>query len=149
MRRALPALVVLIALALALGACGEDSLSDQQLRTQAGAICTRTARATDRIAVPTSPDRSAPFLTAGLSQLRPAAGELRALKAPHDLRTQYDRAVQLADQEIALIARHEQAIAHGGDPADAFRQLAAAMRPLTTEENAYWRALEIPSCVRQ
>ncbi|HXE43905.1 MAG TPA: hypothetical protein VN635_01795 [Conexibacter sp.] len=147
LRRALPVLLLAL-IALGLSACGEDSLSDQQLRAQATAICARAARATDRIAVPTSPEHSAPFLTAGLAQLRPAAARLRALRAPHDLRGQYDRALQLAAQEIALIARHERAIANGGDPADAFRQLAAALRPLTTEENAYWRALEIPSCVR-
>lgn len=146
MRRTLPVLVVLIALALS--ACGEDSLSDQQLRAQATAICTRASRATDRIAVPASPDRSAPFLTAGLAQLRPAAARLRALKPPKDLRSQYNRAVQLAAQEIALIARQARSIANGDDPADTFRQLAAALQPLTTEENAFWRALEIPSCVR-
>lgn len=146
---AVAALLLVVALALVLGACGEDSLDAGQLRSQAGAICTRATRATDRVAVPAAPDQGARFLAQGLAQLRPAAARLRALKAPQELRGQYDRAVQLAGQEIALIARHERAITHGGDPADAFHQLAAAMQPLTTEENAYWRALDIPSCVRQ
>ncbi len=156
MRRRSPQVLVaaiagalLLVIVLALSACGEDSLSDQQLRAQAGAICTRAARATDRVAVPTAPEQGARFLAQGLAQLRPAAAKLRALKAPQDLRDQYDRVVQLADQEVALIAHHARAIANGDDPADTFRQLAAALAPLTTEENAYWRALEIPSCVRQ
>lgn len=140
--------VLLPALALALGACGADSLSAADLRAQAGAICTRATHATDRVAVPASPDASARFLTDGLAALRPAAAKLRALAPPQDLRGQYDRAVRLAGQELALIARRERAIARGEDPADAFRQLAAALGPLTTEENAYWRALQIPSCVR-
>lgn len=142
------ALLLVVVLALALGACGADSLDAAQLRSQAGAICARATRATDRVAVPAAPDQGARFLAQGLAQLRPAAARLRALKAPQELRGQYDRAVQLADREVALIARQQRTIAHGGDPVDAFRQLAAAMAPLTTEENAFWRALEIPSCVR-
>ncbi|HEX4806569.1 MAG TPA: hypothetical protein VFU94_11775 [Conexibacter sp.] len=147
--QALVAVLALLPLALALGACGEDSLSAGQLRAQAGAICTRATRAIDRIPMPAAPDQGGRFLEAGLARLRPAAARLKALKAPHDLRGQYDRAAQLAAQEVALVARHDRAIAGGDDPADAFRRLAAALRPLTTEENAYWRALQIPSCVRQ
>lgn len=150
MRRRLPQVlaVALAASPLALSACGSDSLSADQLRSQAGAICARAARATDRIPMPASPDGSGGFLAEGLARLRPAAVQLSALKAPQELRGQYDRAARLAGQEVALIARRERAIAAGGDPADAFRQLAAALRPLTTEENAYWRALQIPACVR-
>lgn len=152
MRRRLPqALAAALApllCALALSACGATSLSAGQLRAQAGAICARAARAVDAIPMPASPDQGAGFLARGLARLRPAAAQLRALKPPQQLRGQYDRAARLADQEVALIARHARDIAGGGDPADAFRQLAAALAPLTTEENAYWRALEIPACVR-
>ena len=152
LRRALPVLAVLLPLllAFALGACGgDDSLSAGQLHTQASAICTRTAAATDRVALPGAPAQGGLFLQQGLAHLRPAAARLRALKAPQDLRKRYDGAAQLAGQEVALIARSEQALARGDDPADTFRQLAAALQPLTTEENAYWRGLDIPACVRR
>jgi len=150
MRRRLPqALAAALALSpLALSACGSDSLSADQLRAQAGAICARAARAADAIPMPASPDRGGSFLAQGLARLRPAAAQLRALKPPQELRGQYDRAARLADQEVALIGRRARAIAGGEDPADAFRQLAAALAPLTNEENAYWRALQIPACVR-
>jgi len=133
---------------LALAACGSDSLSADQLRSQAGAICARATRALDRIPMPGAPDQAGRFLAEGLAHLRPAAAQLGALKAPPELRGQYDRAARLAGEEVALLARHDRAVTGGEDPADAFRQLAAALQPLTTEENAYWRALQIPACVR-
>lgn len=149
-RRALPVLpLALVALAAALLAgCGEASLSASQLRTQASAICTRAAAATDRIALPTTPDQGDAFLRDGLAGLRPAAAQLSRLKAPAELRRRYDRAVQLAGQEIALIARHERELARGEDAVGTFRALQAALDPLTSEENAYWRGLDIPACVR-
>ena len=148
--RALPVLVALpLALAPALAGCGDDSLSAAQLHAQASAICARTAAATDRIAVPSTPSQGGRFLQQGLAHLRPAVAQLRALKAPEELRERYDRAVQLAGQEIALIARHERAIAGGDDVIDAYRQLDGTLQPLTMQENAYWRGLEVPACVRR
>jgi hypothetical protein len=151
LRRALLvlALVLVLVLALALGACGDGSLSAGELRTQASAICTRTAAATDRIPVPSTPAEGRRFLSQGIARLRPAAAQLRALKAPHALRPRYDRAVQLADREVALIAAHERAIAGGDDVTDTYRRLATALDPLTQQEDAYWRGLGIPACVRR
>jgi hypothetical protein len=152
MRRRLPQVLAVVFALLpvvpALSACGSDSLSASELRSQAGAICAGAARAADAIPMPASPDQSGGFLAQGLARLRPAAARLSALKPPQELRGQYDRAARLAAAEVALIARHVHAIAGGADPADSFRQLAAALAPLTTEENAYWRALQIPACVR-
>lgn len=147
LRRALPVLSLLLALALA--ACGDDSLSASELHTQASAICTRAATATDRIAVPSTPAQGGRFLQQGVAHLRPAVAQLRALKAPEELRQRYDRAVQLSGQELALIVRHERAIADGDDVIDTFRQLDVALVRLTMEENAYWRGLGIPACVRR
>jgi hypothetical protein len=152
LRRRAVSLAVLATLppVLALGACGDDSLSAQELHTRASDVCTRTATATDRIAVPSTPDEGDRFLAQGIARLRPAVAALRALKAPSDVRERYDRAVQLAAQEVALIARYERAIAGGGgDVIDTFRRLQAALEPLTRQENAYWRALQLPACVRR
>jgi hypothetical protein len=145
MRRALP----LLALLLALSACGDDSLTVQQLHDRATAICTSVAAATDRIAMPNAAAQGGSFLRQGLAELRPAAAQLRALKAPEALRERYDRAVQLSGQEIALIARHERAIARGDEVIDTYRRLDAALEPLVRQENAYWRGLGVPACVRR
>jgi len=147
LRRALP--VPALLLALALGACGDGSLTAQQLHDRATAICARVAAATDRVAVPSTPDQGARFLQDGLARLRPAVAQLRALKAPKQVRERYDRAVQLAGQEVALIARHERAIAGGDDVIDTFRRLDRALEPLMRTENAYWRGLDVPACVRR
>ncbi len=148
MSRRLVAVLPLL-LALGLAACGDDSLSADELRVRATAICARTAGATDRVPVPARPSEGGAFLSEGLAQLRPAVRRLTALKAPEDLRERYDRAVELAAEEIALIARHERAIAAGDDVIDTFRRLDDALAPLTAREDAYWRGLEIPACVRR
>ncbi|MFL5817793.1 MAG: hypothetical protein ACJ76L_09335 [Conexibacter sp.] len=148
-RRTTPLATAFVLLLLTLAGCGDDSLTAQQLHDQATAICTRTAAATERVVVPSTPSQGARFLQQGLSQLRPAVAQLRQLKAPEELRERYDRAVQLAGQEAALIARHERAIASGEDVIDTYRRLEAALEPLVMQENAYWRGLMLPACVRR
>jgi hypothetical protein len=143
------ALLAVPLLSLALGGCGEDSLSAGQLRSQARTICARTAAATDRIAVPSTADQGGRFLSDGVARMRPAIVQLRQLKPPAGLRDEYRRAVALGDQEITLIAKQAQAIAQGDDPIAGFRQLQSELTPLTREEDAYWRALLIPDCVRR
>ena len=142
------AVLLVLTLALGLGACG-DALSEDELRTQATAICARAAAATDRVAVPTRPSDGRAFLAEGVAQLRAAVRGLQALKAPDELRERYDRAVELAADEVALIARHERAIADGDDVIATFRRLDAELEPLIRQEDAYWRALRIPACVRR
>ena len=151
LRRRLPLVATLLVLAAAgsLAGCGDDSLTAEQLRTQATAICRQTAAATDRIAVPSTPEQGGRFLSDGVARLRPALARLRALKAPEELRERYDRAVELGGQELALIARHERAIESGDDVIDTFRRLDGELEPLTQQEDAYWRGLMIPACVRR
>jgi hypothetical protein len=148
-RRTAPLAPVVVLLLFAVAGCGDNSLTTQQLHDQATAICTRTAAATDRVVVPSTPSQGGRFLQQGLAHLRPAVAALRDLKAPKDVRDRYDRAVQLAGQEVALIARHERDIARGEDVIDTYRRLETALEPLTMQENAYWRGLEIPACVRR
>jgi hypothetical protein len=136
-------------LTLALAGCGAHRLTAQQLHERASAICARTAAATDRVAVPSAPSQGERFLAQGLARLRPAVAQLRELKAPQDVRERYDRAVRLADREIALIAGHERAIAKGDDAIDVFRRLDVALEPLLRRENAEWRGLGVPACVRR
>jgi hypothetical protein len=149
LRRVTPFALACLLPALALAGCGDDSLTAQQLHDRATAICTRTAAATDRIVVPSTPSQGGRFLQQGLAHLRPAVAQLRDLKAPEELRERYDRAVQLGGQEAALIARHERTITGGEDVIDTFRQLEAALEPLVMQENASWRGLQIPACVRR
>lgn len=151
MSRRSPVLVaaLVLLLALAVAGCGDGSLSAEELRLRATAICARAAAATDRIAVPARPSEGEAFLSEGLAHLRPAVRRLAALRAPEELRERYDRAVKLAGQEVALITRHRREIADGEDVIDTFRRLDGELAPLLAQEDAYWRGLDIPACVRR
>jgi hypothetical protein len=138
--------VCALVLATAPGGCGKDSLSANELRTQATGICLRTATAAERIALPASEDGGAQFLHAGLAQLRPALARLEQLKPPSDLRDSYEQALHVRRQEIALIGRTKRTIAHGEDAVATFRSLQASLAPLESLEGATWRALQIPAC---
>ncbi len=140
---------LLAAVPLALAGCGDGSLSSAQLHARATAICAEAAAATDRIALPNTPAQGGRFLREGLAQLRPAVAQLGELQAPEQLRERYERALQLARQELTLIARHERAIAAGDDVIDTYRRLDAALEPLVRRENASWRTLRLDACVRR
>jgi hypothetical protein len=149
MRRLPIAAVSALAAAHALAGCSDGSLSADQLRSRASAICTRAAAATDRIPVPSSPDEGVRFLRAGAARLLAANHRLGRLKAPEDLRAGYKRAVALGALELGLIEGNANAIARGADAIDTFHRLEDQLAPLTDRENAHWRALEVPACVRR
>jgi len=142
-----PLAILAAALAFAAAGCGDDSLSAHDLRARASRICARTATATDRIPLPSTFDEGARFLRAGAAEMSPAVRRLRALRAPHDLRTSYAQAVALRAREIGLIAGQARAIDAGADPIDAYRALQAQLAPLTRMEDATWRALRVAACV--
>ena len=149
LRIALGVAAVLIVLVLLIRGCGDDSLSAEQLRSQAGAICARANGVTDRIAVPNAQSGGERFLREGLAQLRPATARLAALKPPEELRDRYERAVEQARAEITLISGTRRAIADGADVIDAFAALQARLGPTVDAGNALWRTLDIPACVRR
>lgn len=151
-RPPLPALLLaLLALsALALGACGgTNRLSAAELRSQAGAICRRTAEATDRIAVPNTPEEGGRFLRKGLLRMGPELMRLRALRAPSDLDPEYQQALMLATRELNAISAHEQRIRGGADVIDTFRALQAELAPIVATENRAWSDLALPACLRR
>jgi hypothetical protein len=117
------------------------------LRSQASAICARTAVAAGRVAMPQSTDDGGRFLTAGVAAMRPALAELHALKPPSDLRGSYDDAMRSRAQELALIEGQARAVERGGDAIAAYRTLQTQLEPLTRIEDAAWRALQIPACL--
>lgn len=148
-RIAIAAAAALLVLVLLVRGCGDDSLSADELRSQAGAICARANAVTDRIAVPNAQSGGERFLREGLAQLRPASVRLAALKPPEELRDRYERAVGQLRAEVALIAGTARAIAGGADVIDAFAGLQARLAPVVDAGNALWRTLDIPACVQR
>jgi hypothetical protein len=139
--------ILLVLILLIARGCGDGSLSERELRTQASAICTRANAATDRIAVPNAPLGGERFLAEGLVLMRPAIVRLRALKAPEQLRERYEHAVAASQRQLDLITRSLSEIRAGTDTIDGFRLLQQELEPVSNQANANWNALRIPACV--
>lgn len=146
---ALAAVVGLLLIVLIARGCGEDALSAQELRTQAGAICVSATEATDRIAVPNGPAGGGRFLREARVELEAAQSRLRALAPPEELSADYDRAIKLAAREVGLIWRHERMIERGEDVIPVLRSLQRELEPLLVTENDLWRRLDVNACVRR
>lgn len=138
--------VLLLVLLLARG-CGDDSLSAQELRAQATAICARVNEATDRIAVPNAPAGGERFLAEGVALMRPALTRLQRLKPPQELRRQYELAVSANARQLQVIEQSLAEIRNGTDPIDAYRTLQNRLGLVSSTANSTWRALKIPACV--
>jgi hypothetical protein len=140
---ALLAVVVLIALA----GCGGISLSDRDLRADATAVCSAANAHGARLAVPRSPTAGAPFLSKGAALL---AAELRALGGlgpPSDLAARYNATLAEFGATVTDVRTAIARIRRGGDAAGAFEALELKLAPAVAQENASWRALQIPACV--
>ena len=90
---------------LLLKSCGSDTLSAQDLRTQASEICIRVNATTDRIAVPNAPAGGERFLSEGLVLMRPALARLQRLKPPHELSDDYALAVSANARQLQLVGQ--------------------------------------------
>lgn len=146
---AIAAVVALLLIVLIARGCGDDALSAQELRSQAGVICVRATEATDRIAVPNAPEGGARFLREARLELELAQRRLKVLKAPEELRDDYEQAVGLAAREVGVIWRHERQIERGADVIPTFRSLQQELGPVVVRENEFWRGLDIDACVRR
>jgi hypothetical protein len=146
---AVAGVVVLVLVVLLVKGCGSDTLSADELRSQASQICARANGAIDRVPVPNTPSGGERFLAQGLIRLRPANRRLSLLKPPGDMRADYERAVAANAREIDLITATGRAIAGGEDVIDAYRTLQRALVPLVRTENDAWRALRVDACVRK
>lgn len=146
---AIGAVVVLVLFVLLLRGCGDDTLSAKELRSQAGEICARANAVTDRVAVPNAQSGGERFLREGLAQLAPASERLAALKPPAELRDDYEQAVTLIRQEVALIRRAAASIRSGGDVIDTFSGLQQRLSGVVNVENSTWETLDIQACVRR
>ncbi|HEY4281063.1 MAG TPA: hypothetical protein VGM91_22815 [Conexibacter sp.] len=141
--------VIVLVLVLLVRGCGSDTLSAAELRSQSSLICARANGAIDRVTVPNAPTGGERFLAQGLIRLRPANARLRLLKAPDELRADYERAVTTNAREIDLITATGRAIAGGADVIDSYRALERSLAPLVNDENDAWQALRVPACERR
>ena len=134
--------------ALTLTACGGGSsaLSAADLRTQADAICAKTDAATKAIGQPsTAGEIKTAFpkiLDAGKTQLT----ELKALKAPDELKTTWNEAIAALDKQYNLVAGAGAKIAAGEDAQTAIASISTETDAVTADLKAKAAALGLKQC---
>lgn len=112
MRSGIPrqlALALLAAGALALPACGGDdeddggggeALTKAQLVSQADAICRDLNQKVDALPEPESVEDIETFAQDLLDTVEPAVADLKALVPPSEVEADYDRAMELLDNQV-------------------------------------------------
>lgn len=143
--RILAALSVMPALVLV--ACGSSSLSDTQLRTSAGRICTTAVRRTEKISTPASPSEASTYLNRGLSALAPEVAHLQALHPPSDLAGDYRVAVDASAAEVKALGSAVKGLKAGDDPVVEIKTLQHRLAPLEARADHAWRSVDIDACV--
>jgi hypothetical protein len=145
-RRRLAAGAVVV-LATLLAGCGSSPLSTSDLHNDATRLCQQASRLTDRIATPTSPAGTQPFLERGIAALTPELAGLRSLRPSSDVADVYNAAVKSLAQQLTYLkdARHD--LKSGEDPVIALKTLQQELAPVASQENGGWDALQIPACM--
>lgn len=130
---------------LAVTGCGGNSLSSAQLRNRATHICTVTARRTNRIGMPTSPNRGTEFLSRGIAAIGQEVDQLRALHGDDT----FGHAVDGTAAELAELRFTLKGLRADNDPVVTIKTLEQRLAPLQARTNAAWRSLGIPACVNR
>lgn len=146
-RRTFPVSAVLVVLAALAGCGGGERLSGGELRSRAGAICSKERKATASVPTPTSPRGIVRFLDEGTAAIGPRLEDLARLRPPKDLEPVYRNAVGLAERQQREALAALRATRRGGDPVLALQSLARSTAPLARQEDRAWRVLQIPQCV--
>jgi hypothetical protein len=102
-----------------------------------------------RIATPRSEASGEAFLKRGVAVLGPELRELRALSPPAEVSDVYRTAVDAVAGELRALHDTVRALGRQQDPVIAFKTLQHHLRPLETQADDAWRALQIPACVER
>jgi len=148
-RRPLAGLVALGAIALIAGCGGggdSDSLSADEFRTQADAVCADTDRQIDGLTEPTSGDQVLAFLRAGLPIQQAQLDRLKALKAPDELKADFDSALGLLEQQSTAIDSAADRIEAGEDAEAVLTEVNGGIESLGDEADAKAKALGLTVC---
>jgi hypothetical protein len=125
---------------------GSDTLSAEELRSQADAICAATDEATDAIAAPTSNEEILPFLIATRDAQTGAVADLKELEPPSELEENWDRAITLQDEQLNTINDAITRIEAGEDPEAVITELSPGLEERDTELDSLADALGLTVC---
>jgi hypothetical protein len=132
---------------LVAGCGGSGSLSGDQLRSRATALCSSAGRQTDRIPTPSAPGGGESFLKQGIAALTPELKGLRKLRAPSDLAQVYSTGVGAFTQKLNALKTAVRQLDSGASPVTAMTDLQQRLAPIETAEDGAWQALEVPACM--
>jgi hypothetical protein len=144
MRRVAPLAVLT---ALLVSGCGSKPLSSGELHSRATQLCLQAGSQTDRIRTPASPPGTVAFLQRGIAVMTPELAKLRALRpARGDVADVYSTSVHTFSEKLRALERTVRELNSGEDPVLAIKGLQRKLKPLESQENGAWQALQIPAC---
>lgn len=148
-RRSAAGLAVVGAIALIAGCGGgsDDSLSADEFRAQADAICADTTRETDALTAPTSADGVLQYLKDGQAASDTGLDKLKELKAPSDLDGDWQKALELHQQRAELINGAITRIENGEDPQTVINAVDDEVSQTNDELDGLAKDLGLKACV--
>jgi hypothetical protein len=146
----LRALATLAAAATLLVGCGSTpSPSLVQLRAQGARICTAAGQRLRLIATPRSEAGGEAFLKQAVAVLAPELRQLRKLRPSSEASDVYGTALDALARELGTLQGTIRALARQQDPVIAFKTLQQHLRPLETQADDAWRALDMTACLER
>jgi hypothetical protein len=146
--------IVAGAAALFLAACGGDStggggqsLTAEEFRQQADAICKRYEDKLDELGSPSSLDDLGNFVDKAVPIIEEGNNELQDLEAPDELSEDWDRAMELQDENLQ-VARDLQDAIHDNDTARV-QDLVSQLDATDQESTRLARKVGLENCGQQ
>jgi hypothetical protein len=148
--RPIAGLAVLGAVALIAGCGGgSDSLSADEFREQADAICADADERLGALTEPAAVDEILPFLRAGLPIQAEELARIDELDPPEELQAAFDEARELNQQRQELIQQAADRIEAGEDPETVITEVDPEIERLQEEARAKAGELGLTVCGRQ
>jgi hypothetical protein len=146
-RRSLAGLVAIGATAFIAGCGGgSDSLSADDFRSQADAVCADSEREIDALTDPTSNDQVLAYLRAALPVQQAQLDRLRELDPPEELQDDFDSAVGLLEQQIDAADAAADRIEAGEDPEAVLTEAGPNIESLGDQADERAQALGLTVC---
>jgi hypothetical protein len=146
-RRPLVALAALGAAALVAGCGGGDStLSADEFRERADAVCADAGERLDALTEPTAGEEVLPYLETGLPIQAEELERIRELEPPDELQAAFDEALELNQQRQDLIRQAADRIEGGEDPQAVIAEVGPELERLQAEARAKARELGLAVC---
>lgn len=133
---------------IALAGCGggSDSLSADEFRSQADAICADANTQLEALTEPTSADGFLAYLRAGLPIQEAQLTKLEALKPPSDLANTYTEALDLLKQRQAAVSAAADRIEGGEDTEAVVKEVSDDIDGIGDEADAKAKDLGLKVC---